>query len=111
MTPATPSPSAAAPAQTERTASARSSGERTTPPAPTRPLPSSNCGFTMTAKSASGAAQATSAGSTRVSEMNDRSATTTCGGGATWAGSSARTLTRSSTVTRSSVRSDQASWP
>ncbi len=43
--------------------------------------------------------------------MNDRSATTTCGGGATRAGSSVRTFTRSSTVTRSSVRSDQASWP
>ena len=101
----------AAAAATVRTAPARSSCERTTPPAPTRPRPTSNCGFTISAKSAPGAAQATSAGSTRVSEMNDRSATTTSGGGATWAGSSARTLTRSSTVTRSSVRSDQASWP
>jgi hypothetical protein len=43
--------------------------------------------------------------------MNDRSATTTSGGGATRAGSSVRTFTRSSTVTRSSVRSGQASWP
>ena len=43
--------------------------------------------------------------------MNDRSATTTAGGGATSAGSRDRTLTRSRTVTRSSVCSDHASCP
>src|ERR1700749_2641945 len=111
VTPLTPRPSDQAVAHTERTAAALSSGDRTTPPAPTRPLPTSNCGLTMSTKSASGAAHATSAGSTRDNEMNDRSATTTPGGGATRTGSSERTLTRSSTVTPSSFLSDQASWP
>ena len=52
-----------------------------------------------------------SAGSTSRRLMNDRSATTRSTGPPTWAGSSSRTLVRSSTVTRSSVCSDQASCP
>src|SRR5262249_31510643 len=84
---------------------------RTTPPLPTRSLPTSNCGLTRSTKSASGLAQAISAGSTRPSEMNERSAVTRSGAGATCSGRNWRTLTRSSTVTRSSVRNAQASWP
>ncbi len=61
---------------TFRTLSARSWVLRTTPPLPSRSLPTSNCGLTISTKSASGAAQRTSAGSTRPSGMNDRSPTT-----------------------------------
>ena len=103
---AEPEPAAAA-VPPDRAARARI---RTTPPAPTRSLPTSNCGLTMSTKSASGLAHATRAGSTSAREMKDRSATTRSGGGATWSGQ-VRTLTRSSTVTRASVRSDQASCP
>src|SRR5215472_7111583 len=109
--PATPSPSAAAAAATALTASRRSTGSRTTPPGPTRSLPTSNCGLTSSTKSASGVAQRTSAGRTRLSEMKERSAVTRSGAGATCCGCSWRTLTRSSTVTRSSERNAQASWP
>ena len=59
-----------------RTASARSAGSRTTPPLGRRSLPTSNCGFTIGSRSASGRAQRTSAGSTRPSGMKHRSATT-----------------------------------
>ncbi len=43
--------------------------------------------------------------------MNERSAVTRSGAGATCSGRNWRTLTRSSTVTRSSVRNAHASWP
>ena len=52
-----------------------------------------------------------SAGSTVASEMNDRSATTRSTGPPIASAVSSRTLVRSSTVTRGSLRSDQASWP
>src|SRR5450755_3615155 len=111
VTPRTPSPLTAAAAATAVTAASRSAGSLTTPPAPTLPLPTSNWGFTRSTKSASGAAQATRAGSTMVSEINDRSAVTRPGAGATCSGRRPRTLTRSRIVTRGSVRSDQASCP
>ena len=75
--------------------SARSAGSRTTPPDGSRSRPTSNCGLTIGSRSASGRAQRTSAGSTRPSGMNDRSATTRSTGSPTCAGSSARTLVRS----------------
>ena len=43
-------------------------------------MPTSNCGLTIGTRSAPGAAQAVSAGSTSVSEMKDRSATTSSAG-------------------------------
>src|SRR5215468_10263996 len=86
VTPATPRPWALAAAATAATASRRSSGSRTTPPLPTRSLPTSNCGLTSRTKSASGLAQAISAGSTRPREMNERSAVTRSGAGATCSG-------------------------
>ena len=98
--PLTPRPRPLAAAATARTASARAAGRgprRQPRPYPCRP---------RTAASPSARnrrarrAHLTRAGSTSVSEMNDRSATTRSGGGATWSGSSARTFTRSSTVTR-----------
>ena len=78
--PATPRPDSAAAAATRATAAARSPRSRTTPPAPTRPLPTSNWGFTRSTKSASGLAQLLSAGRTKVSEMKDRSAVTSVRG-------------------------------
>src|SRR5690606_7480764 len=110
-TPATPRPSASAAAATPSTASARWAGSRTTPPAPTRPRPTSNCGLTSSSRSPSGAVQAARAGSTSRREMNDRSATVR----STWppmrSGVRSRTLVRSRTRTRGSVRNDQASCP
>src|SRR5699024_8141996 len=106
-----PRPSPVAAAATVRTASACRATSRTTPPAPRRSLPTSNCGLTISSRSASSAAAATSAGSTRVREMKDGSPTTSSGAGATDAGSRVRTLVRSSTVTRWSVCSDQESCP
>ena len=104
-TPAVPQPRDAAAAPTSRTACTRCSGSRTTPPAPSRSRPTSNCGLTIGSRSASsGAAQAVSAGSTRRSEMNDRSATTRSTGPSIASGVSVRTLVRSWTRTRSSVR-------
>ncbi len=92
--------------------SARSSGLRTTPPLPRRSLPTSNCGLTISTRSASGAAQRTSAGSTRPSGMKDRSPTTRSAGWPSIGSSvSSRTLVRSLTTTRSSLCSDQASCP
>src|SRR5262249_54766431 len=110
-TPATPSPCTWAAPATPATASRRNCGSRTTPPAPTRSLPTSNCGLTSSTKSASGVAQATSAGSTSSSEIKDRSAVTRSGAGATCSGRNRRTLTRSSTVTSSSVRHAHSSCP
>ena len=110
-TPATPSPSPPATAATSRTASARNSGSRTTPPVPTRSLPTSNCGFTIRARSPSAAVQAASAGSTRRSEMNDRSATVSATCPPITSGVSVRTFVRSSTVTRPLVRNGHANCP
>ncbi len=92
--------SSAARRATASTASARSCGSDTTPPAPTRSLPTSNCGFTMGTISASPDAHEVSAGSTVASEMNDRSATTRSTGPPIASAVSSRTLVRSSTVTR-----------
>src|SRR5699024_4037574 len=106
-----PRPSSRAAVLTDVTAKACSRGSRTTPPWPRRSLPTSNCGLTMSSRSASWWAARIRAGSTRVREMKDRSPTTSSGGGATSSGSRVRILVRSRAVTRSSVRSDQASWP
>src|SRR5690606_4453414 len=112
VTPFAPSPSSHAVAATPRTASARSSGLRTTPPLPSRSRPTSNCGFTIITRSASGRAHRFSAGSTSPSGMQDRSPTTRSTGSPSIASSvNSRTFVRSLTVTRSSLRRDQASWP
>ena len=50
-------------------------------------------------------------GATVRSEMNERSATHRSAGGSIAPASSSRTLVRSITVTRGSLRSDHASWP
>ena len=106
-----PQPFRAAAAATPRTASARCSGSRTTPPLPTRSLPTSNCGLTISARSPSGATTPSSASSTSASEMKDRSPTTTSTGPPISSGVSSRTFVRSCTTTRSSCRRRQASWP
>src|SRR5690606_9087079 len=104
-TPTVDQPRSAARWATDSTAVTRSPGSETTPPAPTRSLPTSNCGFTMGTISASAVAQRVSAGSTVVNEMNDRSATISSAGPPIASGVRSRTLVRSSTVTRGSVRS------
>src|SRR5262249_34384986 len=78
--PPTPSPRAWAPSAPPAVAARLSSGSRTAPAAPTRSFPPSNGGLTRSTKSASGLAQATSAGSTSPSEMKERSAVTRSGG-------------------------------
>src|SRR5262249_36027774 len=105
--PATPKPGRAAVAATASTASARSAGSRTTPPAPTRSRPTSNCGLTIGTRSPPGPVQAASAGRTRASGMNDRSATVSSTGPPMPSGVRVRTFVRSSTRTRGSVRSAQ----
>ena len=57
------------------TASRRSAGSRTTPPLPTRSRPTSNCGLTIARQSKRSAAQASTAGRTLRSEMNETSTT------------------------------------
>ncbi|GAB3982426.1 hypothetical protein GCM10027615_65150 [Plantactinospora veratri] len=110
-TPARPRPSPAAASVTASTASTRNRGSRTTPPLPTRSFPTSNCGFTINTRSPSVAVQPDSAGSTRRSEMNDRSATVRVTVPPMVSGVRVRTFVRSNTRTRSSVRIAQASWP
>ncbi|SKU53842.1 Uncharacterised protein [Mycobacteroides abscessus subsp. abscessus] len=111
VTPAVNQPCDRARRATDTTASARSCGSRTTPPAPTSSLPTSNWGLTMGRMSASGPAQAMRASSTSASEMNDRSLTMSCAVPPINSGVRVRTFVRSRTVTRSSDCSDQASWP
>jgi hypothetical protein len=94
-----------------KTALCRSAASRTTPPFPTRSRVSSNCGFTIATQSNSEATQASTAGSTLRSEMNDTSATTRSGRYGSESHSSDRAFTRSSTVTRGSPRSFQWSSP
>ena len=95
------------------TASARSAGSRTTPPLPTRSLPTSNCGLTISTRSPSARRHADQRRRAPArGEMNDRSPTTrstgppiSLGGRARgrWCGRAPRT--------RSSCRSGQASCP
>ena len=89
---------------------ARRGGRR--PSAPRRPCPpargpTSNCGLTSARQSQRAAAAASRRGSTFVSEMNERSATTRSGRYGSSSGSSSRALRRSITVTRGSLRSRQ----
>ena len=107
--PASRRPSPRAAATTSRNAASRNAGSRTTPPAPNRCLPTSNCGFTIGSSTPS--VHAASAGSTVRSEMNDRSATVSWAGPPISAGVSARTLVRSCTRTRASLRNRQTSCP
>src|SRR5882757_2328966 len=104
-------PSSAARCATPSTDSARSPGSLTTPPGPTRLLPTSNCGFTMGTISATSDAHDTKAGNTVPSEMNDRSATTRSTGPPMASAVSSRTLVRSITSTRGSDRRGHANWP
>ena len=71
-------PSSWAQRATERIASRRSSGSRTTP-LPTRSRPSSNCGLTIARISPPGAMQRASAGRIFVSEMNETSTVVSAG--------------------------------
>ena len=89
----------------------RSSAERTTPPFPTCPRPTSNCGLISASKSNRSAAQASTAGNTFVSEMNDTSITIRSGAYGSCSARSPRALHRSITVTRGSDRSRQESSP
>ena len=107
-----PQPRSAAASATVATASARSAGSRTTPPLPTRCLPTSNCGFTIGTRSPSSAGHADQ----RVEHQRerdegevaddqvDRPADRSPGRGR---GRSCGRAPR----TRSSCRSRQASWP
>ena len=76
-----------------------------------KPNKSGDWGFTSRTRSAPGRAQSSRAGSTVRSEMNDRSATVSWAGPPISAGVSARTLVRSCTRTRASLRSRQTSCP
>ena len=105
-TPTTSQPSARAAAMHLSTAAWRFSGSRTTPPLPTSPLPTSNCGLTSAMIGlAPGPAAATSVGRTSVSEMKLTSHTTSSGWNGKAARSSVRALVCSMDVTRGSVRS------
>ncbi len=66
---------------TARSAAVRSPScaSRTMPPLPTASRPASNCGLTRNTPQAPGAASCNAGGSTRRSEMNETSATITCG--------------------------------
>jgi len=111
QTPATPSPPATAASATPRTAAARTAGSRTTPPRPTAPRPASNWGLTSSSRSPSRRVSDASTGTTRRSEMNDRSATVRSTGPPSCSAVSPRTLVRSSTRTRGSRRNDRSSCP
>ena len=106
---ASPSPARAA---VTRSSTARwTAGSVTSPPRRTWLRPASNCGLISNTASAPSAATPASAGATSRREMNDRSATTRSTGSPTSARVRWRALRRSRTVTRGSLRSDQASWP
>ena len=78
----------------------------------TRPRPSSNCGFTIASSSPSRARQRDDRpAAPSLSEMNETSIVARSAAKGSWAGSRSRALTRSSTVTRGSLRSPQSSWP
>ena len=94
----------------ERNASRRSPAARTTPPLPTRSRPSSNCGLTIARTSPPGA-RTPIAGSTFASEMNETSIVARSGATAARPAVSSRALKPSMTLTRSSLRSPQSSWP
>src|SRR5215207_2709686 len=104
-------PASRRPSRTSCSTARCTAGSRTTPPLPMRARPASNCGFTSSTRSPSGAVQRASAGATVTSEMNERSATVRSTAPPRSLGSRWRTLARSRTVTRGSSRSDQASWP
>src|SRR5206468_1915630 len=95
----------AAASRTRVTAAARAAGSRTTPPLPTCPRPTSNCGFTSASTAAPGASTAATRGRTSVSEMNDTSMVARSGVSGSISGPSARTFVRSRTKTRASCRS------
>src|SRR5437016_4772164 len=86
-------------------------GSRTTPPLPTAPRPTSNCGFTSATSSPPGASRPNAAGRTFSSEMNETSTVTTSGASAKRRGSSARAFICSMTTTRGSLRSLTSSCP
>ena len=80
-------------------------------PDPTRSLPTSNCGLTISTRSPSGPVQAASAGSTSRSEMNDRSATVSVDRAADRLRGQRTHVGALEDPHPRSVRSDQASWP
>jgi len=89
----------------------QTAGSRTTPPRPTSLGPASNCGFTRATNVAASAETAPSGPTTKRSEMNDRSATTSDGAYGRSVGRRSRTFVRSIADTRASFRSRQSSWP
>ena len=88
-----------------------SAGSRTTPPLPTRSLPTSNCGLMSTAMAACGLVSASGAGSSTSSPMKLASQTSRSAASGTCVAVRVRALVRSSTTTRGSLRSFQANWP
>ena len=102
---------AASPVATRVSTSACTAGSRTMPPRPTRPRPASNCGLTSSTRLPVVDVQAARAGATVSSEMKERSATARSTSPPRSAAVRLRTLQRSRTVTRASVRNDHASWP
>src|SRR6202165_785300 len=94
--------------RSRRRAASTASGSRTTPPFPTSPRPTWNCGLNRATTSASGAARRR-AGRTFSNPMKETSTTMSETGSGN--DSSSRALTRSMTTTRGSDRSRQCSRP
>src|SRR5581483_1678992 len=106
------SPSSARAAVTAVRTARWTAGSVTSPPRRTWPRPASNWGLISSTASAPSAATPARAAAARRSEMNDRSATTrSTGTPSTSASVRWRTLQRSRSLTRGSLRSDQASCP
>ena len=93
------------------TAWTRCSGSRTTPPAPSRSRPTSNCGFTIGSRSASRSGAGGQRGQDQPQRDERQVGDDQVDRAVDRSGVRVRTLVRSSTRTRSSVRSDQASSP
>ena len=102
-------PADTAAASTFSIAASCSFGSRTTPPLPTWPLPTSNCGLIKAMIWPPGANSLTMFGSTNDRPMNETSTVAK----ATGSGSDVRwrMLVRSMEITRGSCRSDHANWP
>src|SRR5690606_8646225 len=86
-------------------------GERTTPPFPTASRPASNWGLTRMTRWPSGLRKVRSRSRKRVTEMKETSTVTRSTASGMASRSRWRMLVRSSTTTRESCRSFQASWP
>ena len=86
-------------------------GSLTSPPRPTSARPTSNCGFTSTTASASGASTRARAGRILRAEMKDTSITARLQASGTSAAERLRALVCSRSTTRGWPRSDSWIWP